>query len=169
MHLNKRIIVCSRKKKLLGLGRAGLICLEAIYYSTTIEGMGDYDPQSFLTALREVVTIFLRTNRGTKVKLIIRYNMERASIVSETRTITEAAAFHSGVEVNVEGTDVNEIYNTMFDTILENFAIFQMQGGNWTVKSIITLEIHTVAYERLRGSSSIPLRPKRAKKRQSLT
>ena len=136
----------------------------------TIEGMGDYDPQSFLTALREVVTIFLRTNRGTKVKLIIRYtNMERASIVSESGTITEAAAFHSGVEVNVEGTDVNEMYNTMFDTILENFAIFQMQGGNWTFKSIITLEIHTVAYERLRGSSYIPLRPKRAKKRQSLT
>lgn len=132
--------------------------------------MGDYDPQSFLTALREVVTIFLRTNRGTKVKLIIRYtNMERASIVSESGTITEAAAFHSGVEVNVEGTDVNEMYNTMFDTILENFAIFQMQGGNWTFKSIITLEIHTVAYERLRGSSYIPLRPKRAKKRQSLT
>lgn len=135
----------------------------------TIEGMGDYDPQSFLTALREVVTIFLRTNRGTRAKLIIRYNMERASIVSESGTITEAAAFHSGVEVNVEGTDVNEIYNTMFDTILENFAIFQMQGGNWTFKSIITLEIHTVAYERLRGSSYIPLRPKRAKKRQSLT
>lgn len=132
--------------------------------------MSDYDPQSFLTALREVVTIFLRTNRGTKVKLIIRYtNMERASIVSESGTITEAAAFHSGVEVNVEGTDVNEMYNTMFDTILENFAIFQMQGGNWTFKSIITLEIHTVAYERLRGSSYIPLRPKRAKKRQSLT
>lgn len=64
---------------------------------------------------------------------------------------------------------MNEMYNTMFDTILENFAIFQMQGGNWTFKSIITLEIHTVAYERLRESSYMPLRPKRAKKRQSLT
>ena len=59
----------------------------------TIEGMDDYDPQSFLTALREVVTIFLRTNRGTKVKLIIRYNMERASIVSESGTITEQQRF----------------------------------------------------------------------------
>ena len=32
-----------------------------------------------------------------------------------------------------------------------------MQGSNWTFKSIIALEIHTVAYEPLRGSSYIPL------------
>ena len=61
------------------------------------------------------------------------------------------------VEVNLEGTDVNELYDTMIDKVMENIANFQMQGSNWIFKSIIALEIHTVAYEPLRGSSYIPL------------
>lgn len=36
-------------------------------------------------------------------------------------------------------------------------ATFQMHGSNWTFRSIIALEIHTVAYEPVRGSSYIPL------------
>ena len=45
----------------------------------------------------------------------------------------------------------------MIDKVVEHIANFQMQGSNWTFKSIIALEIHTVAYEPLRGSSYIPL------------
>lgn len=83
--------------------------------------------------------------------------MERVSIVSETGTIVEPAAFHSNVEVNLEGTDVDDLYNTMVDRVLESLATFQMQGSNWTFRSIISLEIDTVAYEPLRGNYYIPL------------
>lgn len=122
-----------------------------------IDGWGGYDPQSFLNTTRQVVTNLLRNNRRTRVKLILRCNMERVSIVSETETIVEHAAFHSNVEVNLEGTDIDELYDAMVDRIMEAMATFQMRGSNWSFRSVISLEIHTVAYEPLRGSSYIPL------------
>ena len=90
----------------------------------TIEGREGYEPQSFLREVRRTVTNLLRNNRRTKVKLILRCNMERVSILSEDGTITDSAAFHSNVEVNLEGTDVNDLYNTMVDRNLEAMAAF---------------------------------------------
>ena len=72
--------------------------------------------------------------------------MEKTNI-TDGQTIEQPAAFHSDVEVNLEGTDVNELYDTIIDKVMENIANFQMQGSNWTFKYIIALEIHTVAYE----------------------
>ena len=121
-----------------------------------IEGREGYDPQTFLSDVKRKVTNLLENNRKTKVKLILRCIMEKTNIADGQR-IEQPAAFHSDVEVNLEGTDVNELYDTMIDKVMENIANFQMQGSNWTFKSIIALEIHTVAYEPLRGSSYIPL------------
>jgi hypothetical protein len=71
--------------------------------------------------------------------------------------IIKDAAFHSDVGVNLEATDANEFYNTMSGVILERLATFQKQGSNWRFKSIINLELHTVKYEPLGGSSYIKL------------
>ena len=116
-----------------------------------------HDPQSFLNAVRQNATNILRNNRRTRVKLVLNCNMERVSIVTETGTVRRSASFHSNVEVNLEGTDVDELYDAMMDRVMETIATFQMHGSNWTFRSIISLEIHTVAYEPLRGSSYIPL------------
>ena len=121
-----------------------------------IEGREGYDPQTFLSDVKRKVTTLLENNRKTKVKLILRCIMEKTNIADGQR-IEQPAAFHSDVEVNLEGTDVNELYDTMIDKVMEHIANFQMQGSNWTFKSIIALEIHTVAYKPLRGSSYIPL------------
>ena len=121
-----------------------------------IEGREGYDPQTFFSDVKRKVTTLLENNRKTKVKLILRCIMEKTKI-TDGQTIEQPAAFHSDVEVNLEGTDVNELYDTIIDKVMENIANFQMQGSNWTFKSIIALEIHTVAYEPLRGSSYIPL------------
>ena len=130
-----------------------------------IEGRNGYSPQSFFNDTRQAVTNLLKNNRRTKVKLILRCNMERISLVSETGTIVEPAAFHSNVEVNLEATDEDELYNAMVDRALETMATFQMRGSNWTFQSIIALEIHTVAYRPLRGSSYIELPEVLAKKK----
>lgn len=130
-----------------------------------IEGRNGYSPQSFFNDTRQAVTNLLKNNRRTKVKLILRCNMERISLVSETGTIVEPAAFHSNVEVNLEATDEDELYNVMVDRALETMATFQMRGSNWTFQSIIALEIHTVAYRPLRGSSYIKLPEVLAKKK----
>ena len=129
-----------------------------------IEGRAGYDPESFMADVKRSVINFLRNNRRTKVKLILRCNMEKNNI-STGEVITHKAAFNSKPEVNLEGTDVDDLYSTMVDRVLETLATFQRNGSNWTFKSIICLEIHTVAYEPLKGNSYIPLPPKLAQKK----
>ena len=129
-----------------------------------IEGRVGYDPQSFMLDVKQVVINFLRKTRRTKVKLILRCNMEKNNI-STGEVIVNKTSFHSKPEVNLEGTDVDDLYNTMVDRVLEAMATFQRDGSNWTFKSIICLEIHTVAYEPLKGNSYIPLPPKLAQKK----
>ena len=130
----------------------------------TIEGRVGYDPESFMADVKQSVINFLKNNRRTKVKLILRCNMEKNNI-STGEVIVNKTSFHSKPEVNLEGTDVHDLYNTMADRVLEAMATFQRDGSNWTFKSIICLEIHTVAYEPLKGNSYIPLPPKLAQKK----
>ena len=102
------------------------------------------------------MTELLRNNRNTKVKLILKCYM-----LSEKDNLIRDFPFHSGIEVNVEGTDENDIYITMTDTILERIAnlINGSSGGGsgWVFYKIIKLELHTVSYRPLRGNTWIPL------------
>ena len=45
----------------------------------------------------------------------------------------------------------------MKETVLESLAKFQRQGSNWRFRSVLSLDLHTVKYEPLGGSSYIPL------------
>ena len=45
----------------------------------------------------------------------------------------------------------------MKETVLESLAKFHSQGSNWRFHSILSLDLHTVKYEPLGGSSYIPL------------
>ena len=126
----------------------------AIQYE--IDGKDGYDPESFLKALKPSIVSLLGKNRGIKVKLVLSCTMEKTN-PSTGKSVTQDASFHSKVEVNLEGTDISDLYNTMVDRVLETMATFQRRGSNWTFKSIINFVIHTVKYEPLKGSSYIPL------------
>ena len=45
----------------------------------------------------------------------------------------------------------------MKETILESLAKFHRHGSNWRFHSVLSLDLHTVKYEPLCGSSYIPL------------
>ena len=81
--------------------------------------------------------------------------MERPSNLGET--VIKPADFHSDIEVNLDGTDEIELYDTMVERIIENMATFQSKGSGWRLYSIIHLELHTVRYNPLRGETWIPL------------
>ena len=130
----------------------------------TIEGQDGYDPHSFFIEVKQAVTDLLRKNSQTKVKVILRCTMARTDLQSG-EVITDQAAFHSEVEVNLAATDLNELYNKMTGKVLERLASFQNQGSNWTFRKIDSLEIHTVEYVPLRGGSYIPLPKKLADKK----
>ena len=122
----------------------------------TIDGKEEFDPQSFMDGAHENMTELLRNNRNTKVKLILKCYM-----ISEKDNLIRDFPFHSNIEVYVEGTNENDIYITMTDTILERIAnlINGSSGGGsgWVFYKIIKLELHTVSYRPLRGNTWIPL------------
>ena len=67
------------------------------------------------------------------------------------------ADFHSGNEVNLDGTDEKNLYDTMLERILEKIATFLATESEITFYSVIKLELHTVSYKPLRGETRIPL------------
>ena len=54
------------------------------------------------------------------------------------------AAFHSNIEINLDGTDEEELSHKMVERILEKLATFQSRGSGWRLHSIIQLDIYTV-------------------------
>ena len=67
--------------------------------------------------------------------------------------IAKEVAFHS----KTTNTNSNELFSKMKETVLESLSKFQRQGSNWRFCSVFSLDLHTVKYEPLGGSSYIPL------------
>ena len=118
----------------------------------TIDGKLGYGPQSFLDGARENITKVIRDNCKTKVKLSFKCYMEWV----KTGEI-KPADFHSNIEVNLDGTDEKELYDTMVERVLENIAKLIKEGSEIIFHSVINLELHTVIYKPLRGETYIPL------------
>ena len=97
-----------------------------------------------------------KDNCKTKVKMILKCNMERTNLQAG-EVITQEASFHSMIKVNLEGTDLDELYNEMIEVVLERLAGFEMQGSNWIFKNIVSLELHMVRYGPLHEGSYTPL------------
>ena len=118
----------------------------------TIDGKLRFDAESFLEGAKQNITSVLRNNRRTKVKLIFKCYMQ----ILMTNQI-KPADFHSDIEVNLDGTDEKEPYDTMVERILEKIATFLATKSEIRFHSIIQLELHTVSYKPLRGETWIPL------------
>ena len=58
----------------------------------------------------------MRNNRKTKVKLILKCNMERQTYSGR---VIQPSAFHSGIENNLDGTGEKELYETMVERMIE--------------------------------------------------
>ena len=117
-----------------------------------------------MDGVRENMTELLRNNRNTKVKLILKCYM-----ISEKKNSIKDFPFHSNIEVNLEGTNEDDIYIIMTDTILERTAnlINRNSDGvsDWAFYKVIKLELHTVSYRPLRGNTWIPLPKQLANKK----
>ena len=91
----------------------------------TVDGKLGFDPRSFLDGACENMIRVLRDNRNTKVKLILKCYMD-----FPTRNEIKPANFHSCIEVNLDGTNEKDLYDTMVDTIFENIAKFMAMGSD---------------------------------------
>ena len=118
-----------------------------------IKGSNGYDQESFLLNSKQPITNLMINTQQTQVKLIPLCMMEKVDL--KMVKITKEAAFHSKTEVNLESTDSNELFSKMKESVLESLAKFQRQGSNWRFNSVLSLDLNTVKYEPLGGSSYI--------------
>src|SRR5688572_5813510 len=122
----------------------------------TIQGTSGIDVTSFLNAVKPQVVSLLTKNRGVKVQFNLMCGMKKVDMKSGEEVEAEPN-FKSKTEIILEATDVGEIYSSAVDKIKESMASYQMQGSNWRFKSVVKLDIDTVEYKPLKGSSYIPL------------
>ena len=120
----------------------------------TLEPSGNvtFDPESFFTAVKRKP--LAKNQTQTKVKIILRANMEKSDLKAG-ESLAEGHQFRSKNEIVLESTDKDELWSLLAEQVLEDLAKFQMSG--WTFHSIVALDIHTVGYEPLNGSSWVPL------------
>jgi len=95
---------------------------------STVDGRPGMDAVSFLKAVRPLVVDFLKRIRRIKVNLVLTCKMERV-IIATGDVITKDIPFVSRTEVNLEATDVNELYTNAVDKMTESMAIFLMGGS----------------------------------------
>ena len=69
--------------------------------------------------------------------------------------IAKEAAFQFTTEVNLESNNSNELFSKMKETVLKSLSKFHRQGSNVKFHSVLSLDLHTVKYEPLGGSSYI--------------
>ena len=137
----------------------------------TINGNEVYDALTFLKNAKGSLTRVLRENKPTMVKLIFKCKMqkEEENEDGEIIIIIKPFDFHSEKEFNLEGTDENELYGVMIDTIEEKIQkVERAEGTGWHFHSVISLELHTAEWVPLRGSSYIEL-PEYLKNKKAIT
>ena len=120
-----------------------------------IDGNEWIDPDLFLVHAKQSINLLIN-KRQTKIKLILSCVMEKVDLNSG-EVIAKEAAYHSKTQVNLESTNSSELFSKMKEIVLESLAKFQRQGSNWRFCSVLSLDLHTVKYEPLDGSSYIPL------------
>ena len=119
-----------------------------------IKGIEGYDALSFLQGARQNLTTVLRNNRKTKVKLLFRCNLE---FEIDYEWVVKKHAFHTTIKINLEGTDENDLFDTMAEEVIEAIASFQAKKTDSRFHSLIQLELRTAEYKPLRGETYIPL------------
>ena len=118
----------------------------------TIKGTDGYDGKTFLNDAKDSITKVLRENKGTKVKLTFNYTMQK-EVLNLGKT-EKSFASHSKIELNLKETNEIELYFRMIDTIEEKIQKLEnAEGTGWHFDRIINLQLHTVQYTPLKGSS----------------
>jgi len=77
--------------------------------------------KTFLNAARPLILNLLERNRGIKFNLVLTCTMKRV-VITTGEVITTDAPFVSRTEVNLEATDVGELYNNAVDKIKESMG-----------------------------------------------
>ena len=57
--------------------------------------------------------------------------------IQEFETEIQEFEFHSGIEINLDGTDEEDLYYTMVERIIENIAALQAKSSQWKYRIVL--------------------------------
>ncbi|CAH3171261.1 unnamed protein product, partial [Porites lobata] len=124
----------------------------------TIEGEPGITPLEFFENKKTIIKNFLRNHRNTKVKFILVCIMGKMEVGPQQRfEVEDRAFFHSETYINLVSTDVKVLLKKIIRNIADKIYVYQQNGSGWYFKEVNQLEIHTVEFDPLKGSSYIPL------------
>ena len=100
----------------------------------------------------------LKNNKNIKVRFILKCLMGIDSHEGKRRiTQYDKAYIHSKTYENVEGENFKKkLFNSVKDTPY-GISNYQAKGSGWYFDKVLRLEIHTVKYQPMKGSSYLPL------------
>ena len=123
-----------------------------------IKGEPGITPLQFFGNKITILKDFLRNHRNIKVKFVLVCMMEKEEFDDKhIIKIQDKAYFHSDTYINLKSTDVKDLLKKIISNITEKINIYQQNGSGWYFKEVIQLEIHTVKFSPMKGSSYIPL------------
>ena len=134
--------------------------LEGFANKYIVKGQTDVTPLEFFKSKSTYLKEFLRNHRNIKVRFVLVCLMEQMVKTSDRGpklSFQDKAYFNSDTYINLESIDVKKILSEVIRTIIEKISIYQQNGSGWYFKEVVPLEIHTVDYHPMRGSSYIPL------------
>ena len=123
-----------------------------------VKGEPGITPFQFFRNKKHILKDFLRNHRNIKVRFVLVCIMEKMEGDYKLRyEVQDKAYFHSITYINLKSTDVKELLSKFIRNIIENIITFQKNGSGWYFKEVIQLEIHTIEFNPMKGSSYIPL------------
>ena len=135
----------------------GLTGPPEILYKFGCPDFKGYDAYTFLRTARITLVPLLKKIKGIKLKLDFHCNMQKYTGEDEEEPDVKPFQFHSNIELNLEATDEEELYEKMIDRIEEKIQNLEAVASGWRFHSVIGLEMYTVVYKPLGGGSYIKL------------
>ena len=122
-----------------------------------IDGKPGLTPLQFFAEKVPQIKEFLRNHLNTKVRMILVCIMERITAPGGGRVAHEVFYFNTETFIILEKTEIKDILYHMINHIRKSISELTEQDSGWYFKEKVRLEIHTVDYKPMKGSSYIPL------------
>ena len=134
------------------------------------EGIPGIRPPEYFNRVFTTVEGMLKNNRNVKFKMVLVCLFERISVKTDkgVEKLEEYEAFFSASNYkNLKSTNIEKLLKKGFGKILKDVEEFNLNSSNWVFKEVLRLEVHTVEYNPIKGSSYIDL-PQWIKNKQAI-
>ena len=125
-----------------------------------IQGIPGPTPIQFFERINKTLKEFFTYHRNIKFKMILVCIMEKQTVQQNVGVVgleEGKSYFTSGTYNNIKSTDLDKLIKICIDGIEGGIENYQETGSAWYFKEVEKLEIHTVEYNPIKGSSYIPL------------